>query len=110
MKHHLFLLHFQESGEIKSEISFDRERKPSYTLQVRAKDLGNPLMSSTAMVTIKIADVNDNAPKFDKDYMFAVSEDASRNEKVGKINASDVDEGQSGSVVYTIIQGNIDSS
>ncbi|XP_038141914.1 protocadherin Fat 3a isoform X2 [Cyprinodon tularosa] len=52
------------SGIIKVNKPLDRETVPSYSLVVRALDTGSPPMSSTAMVSIKVSDINDNPPTF----------------------------------------------
>ena len=61
-------------------------------------------------VTVTVLDKNDNEPKYNQDYTFEVKEDASVNQKVGQVNASDPDAGASGRVVYTIISGNTQSA
>lgn len=89
----------------------DRETKASYTLDIRAKDLGNPSRSSTVEVTVKVIDKNDNEPKFgENQYSFEVKEDASVGSKIDQVSASDADEGLSGQVVYQIIRGNVKSA
>ncbi|XP_027900863.1 protocadherin Fat 3a isoform X3 [Xiphophorus couchianus] len=52
------------SGIIKVNKPLDRETVPSYSLAVRALDTGTPPMSSTAMVSIEVSDINDNPPTF----------------------------------------------
>ena len=47
---------FQNGGEIKAKISLVREKTPSYTLDIRAKDRGDPSLSSTVKVTVTVLD------------------------------------------------------
>ena len=101
---------FQNGGEIKTKISFDRETTPSYTFQIRAKDLGVPILESVVTVTVTVRDKNDNEPKYAQDYSFDVKQDASLKQKVGRVNATDADEGQNGKVVYAITAGNTGSA
>ena len=91
-------------------MSLDREKTPSYTLTIRAKDRGAPTMNSTVTVTITVVDKNDNEPKYDQDYSFQVKENATVNTRVGQVSASDADEGLSGNVVYDITGGNTKSA
>uniref|UniRef100_A0A3Q3LLL1 FAT atypical cadherin 2 n=1 Tax=Mastacembelus armatus TaxID=205130 RepID=A0A3Q3LLL1_9TELE len=52
------------SGEITVRTALDREEIPHYSLTVQAADEGNPPLSSAALITITVADVNDNPPVF----------------------------------------------
>lgn len=57
-----------------------------YFLKVEAWDGGSPPLSTTAMVTIELMDVNDNAPSFSEDiYNALVSEDAKIGETVIRV-------------------------
>ncbi|XP_053747411.1 protocadherin-11 X-linked isoform X3 [Panthera pardus] len=53
-----------QTGVIRPNISFDREKQESYTFYVKAEDGGKVSHSSTAKVTINVIDVNDNKPVF----------------------------------------------
>ena len=56
----------------------DREHRPNYTLQVSARDRGDPPKSSSARVTVVVLDENDNSPNFDpRQYSATVAENAS---------------------------------
>lgn len=56
----------------------DREHKPNYTLQVSARDRGDPPKSSSTKVTVVVLDENDNSPIFDpRQYSATVAENAS---------------------------------
>uniref|UniRef100_A0A673ZV56 Protocadherin 7a n=1 Tax=Salmo trutta TaxID=8032 RepID=A0A673ZV56_SALTR len=50
------------TGTIFSSVSFDRERRSTYTFRVRAVDGGAPPRSATATVSLIVTDENDNAP------------------------------------------------
>ncbi|XP_028275191.1 protocadherin Fat 3 [Parambassis ranga] len=52
------------NGVIKVNKQLDRETVSTYSLAIRALDGGSPPMSSTVMVNIDIADINDNPPTF----------------------------------------------
>ena len=53
------------TGQIITSSSLDREARASYQLLVVASDGGQPLgLSSSATVSVVVADVNDNPPRF----------------------------------------------
>ncbi|KAA0702143.1 Protocadherin Fat 4 FAT tumor suppressor -like protein 4 [Triplophysa tibetana] len=52
----------RSDGVLFSSRPLDRERNPSFHLQVVIQDAGKPSLSSTAVFHIKILDENDNAP------------------------------------------------
>jgi len=56
----------------------DREVQSTYSLEVTAKDRGDPPKESKQMVTVTVLDENDNSPVFDpKQYSASVPENAS---------------------------------
>uniref|UniRef100_A0AAR2KH39 FAT atypical cadherin 3b n=1 Tax=Pygocentrus nattereri TaxID=42514 RepID=A0AAR2KH39_PYGNA len=58
-----------KTGWITTLGDLDHEICPSYTFSVVASDLGEVVsLSSTAVVTVAIADVNDNPPTFERGY------------------------------------------
>uniref|UniRef100_A0A8B9HZ42 FAT atypical cadherin 3b n=1 Tax=Astyanax mexicanus TaxID=7994 RepID=A0A8B9HZ42_ASTMX len=58
-----------KTGWITTLGDLDHELCPSYTFSVVASDLGELVsLSSTAVVTVAIADVNDNPPTFERGY------------------------------------------
>ncbi|XP_028838817.1 protocadherin Fat 3 isoform X3 [Denticeps clupeoides] len=58
-----------KTGWITTLAILDHEACPSYTFSVVASDLGEAAaLSSTAVVTVTVADVNDNPPVFERDY------------------------------------------
>ena len=72
----------QHSGEITAKKTFDREFISDYTIIVVAKDGGEPVLSSSASVSIEIGDENDNAPVFTiEEYIINVAD----NSKVGSV-------------------------
>ena len=44
--------------------ALDRERTPEYNVTITAVDRGKPPLSSSTAITLRITDVNDNAPVF----------------------------------------------
>lgn len=85
-------------GRIRARASFDREFQDTYTLYVVARDKGKEPLSSTATVTVKISDENDNAPVFIRndagkdDFHIDVREDIRHNSVIGRVQAQDLDD------------------
>lgn len=86
--------------------SLDREYRPNYTLEVTARDRGEPPKSTSARITIFILDENDNSPIFDpRQYSATVAENISIGASVLQLSATDLDDGANGRVKYSIILG-----
>ncbi|XP_033182076.1 protocadherin gamma-C5-like [Anabas testudineus] len=80
----------------------DRERKAVHKLLLTALDRGNPVRSGTTQVLIKVLDINDNLPAFEKpSYKVSVSEDAAEGALIIQTKATDVDDGQNGEIEYS---------
>uniref|UniRef100_A0A2I3HFW5 Protocadherin Fat 4 n=1 Tax=Nomascus leucogenys TaxID=61853 RepID=A0A2I3HFW5_NOMLE len=102
------------SGEITNTHQFDREslmrRRGTavFSFTVIATDQGLPQpLKDQATVHVYMKDINDNAPKFLKDfYQATISESAANLTQVLRVSASDVDEGNNGLIHYSIIKGN----
>jgi hypothetical protein len=77
-----------------------------HVMQVVAYDGGSPRRSSTLLVVIDVADVNDNAPSFDRDvYHVTVPEDAEIGRTLIRVAARDPDLGDAGRVRYQLQSG-----
>ncbi|XP_051166129.1 cadherin-related tumor suppressor isoform X1 [Leptopilina boulardi] len=93
-------------GLLRVSGSLDREQRPNYTLQVSARDRGDPPRSSSTKVTVVVLDENDNSPIFDpRQYSATVAENASIGASVLQVSATDRDEGANGRVRYSIVLG-----
>ncbi|XP_029021015.1 protocadherin gamma-C5-like [Betta splendens] len=80
----------------------DREKKAVHKLLLTALDGGNPVRSGTAQILIKVLDINDNVPAFEKQlYKVSVSEDAAEGALIVQTKATDVDDGQNGEIEYS---------
>ena len=80
------------SGAIIVKQSLDYERQKTYALIAIVKDKGIPYLSSTALIDIIIADINDVAPIFTvAKYNIIVSEKAPVGQTLAVLQASDVD-------------------
>ncbi|KFO58675.1 Protocadherin-8, partial [Corvus brachyrhynchos] len=79
----------------------DRERQPSYTLELVAKEGASPARSGTATVHVRVLDANDNSPTFAQSSVTVeLPEDAPPGSLLLDLDAADPDEGPNGEVVY----------
>nr|XP_020442191.1 protocadherin alpha-8-like isoform X4 [Monopterus albus] len=82
--------------------SLDRETKGSHSLVLTAVDGGKPPKSGEIIITVNVLDVNDNAPVFSKDiYSVRLDENAPAGTTVIQVNATDLDDGPNGDLVYS---------
>ncbi|XP_048585401.1 fibrocystin-L isoform X2 [Nematostella vectensis] len=98
------------TGVITIHAPLDRERTSYFRLRVQASDCSKKASSRRrvyAVVDIKVKDVNDNKPTFQrKSYYVVVLETAQIGGAIITVHASDSDEGPNGRVTYSIISGN----
>nr|XP_012635462.1 protocadherin-11 X-linked [Microcebus murinus] len=99
-----------QTGVIRPNISFDREKQESYTFYVKAEDGGRVSRSTTAKVTINVVDVNDNKPVFvvpPSNYSYElVLPSTNPGTVVFKVVAVDNDTGMNAELRYSIVGGN----
>ncbi|XP_061522468.1 cadherin-10a [Phycodurus eques] len=105
----LFLID-EKSGDIHATKKLDREEKAMYTLHAKVLDrITNEELEPDTEFNIKIHDINDNAPKFERDIYFAsVPEMSDVGTSVATVTATDADDqtyGNSAKLVYSILQG-----
>ncbi|XP_072252479.1 protocadherin alpha-3-like [Leuresthes tenuis] len=82
--------------------SLDRETAGSHSLILTALDGGKPPKSGNMNIQINVLDVNDNTPIFSKDvYSVTVNENAPVGTTVVVVNATDLDDGPNGDVIYS---------
>uniref|UniRef100_A0A3Q3W4L1 Cadherin domain-containing protein n=1 Tax=Mola mola TaxID=94237 RepID=A0A3Q3W4L1_MOLML len=82
--------------------TLDREQQAVHNLILTAVDGGVPTRTGTASIIVRVLDVNDNAPSFEKDkYVVDVMENSPIGSLVIKLNATDLDEGSNSDVVYS---------
>lgn len=89
-----------------SSLDYEDFNQRKFIILVLAKELyTEEKLSSTATVTVTVADVNDNAPNFDQESYFAtISEMATPGTLVTTITASDRDSGKFGEngIIYAL--------
>lgn len=86
----------------------DREKTPyGYNLTLHAIDWGTPPQQSYKVVPVHLADINDNAPVFNREiYEVIVPETSPPNTPVIRLKVTDRDEGKNAQVSLEIVGGN----
>ncbi|XP_074530812.1 protocadherin beta-16-like [Halichoeres trimaculatus] len=86
-----------------SDQHFDRETVSEYNITITATDLGSPPLSTSTKLHLRISDVNDNAPLFDKTiYSAYVTENNSPGVSIFAVRARDIDWGQNARISYLL--------
>ncbi|XP_074530024.1 protocadherin alpha-2-like isoform X10 [Halichoeres trimaculatus] len=93
------------SAELVLQKALDREKQAVLLLLLTAVDGGKPPKSGSLGIRVNVLDVNDNVPTFSKSlYKARVREDAPPGTVVITLNATDLDEGMNGKIVYSLIK------
>ncbi|KAM9266053.1 protocadherin gamma-A10-like isoform 4-T4 [Cariama cristata] len=86
----------------------DREAVSEYNVTVRAADGGSPALWSSAVLALRVLDVNDNAPVFaEARYSARVPENNAAGALVLTVRATDADWGQNARVRYRLWEGRV---
>ncbi|XP_054709042.1 protein dachsous-like [Uloborus diversus] len=98
---------FPNSGFLYLKETLDREITDSYSLTVVASDNGNPPLSASTTVSVKVLDANDNDPEFvEESFIFSVRENSKQGQHVGTVSARDRDLGNNASLRYSLMNTN----
>ena len=93
------------TGLINTTKMLDREEIDDHVFEVLASDHGYPPRSATCSLTIKVLDVNDNDPKFERTtYYQEISEDLPISSTIMTIKATDSDDGKNAEIRYRLIE------
>ncbi|XP_055990500.1 protocadherin Fat 4 [Sorex fumeus] len=93
-------------GQVRLTGQLDREQVSNYTLTLLATDKGQPALSSSTEVVVRVLDVNDNSPAFARaSYRVEVPEDTLTGADLVQVSAGDLDEGANGQVRYSLVAG-----
>ncbi|CAI9170588.1 unnamed protein product [Rangifer tarandus platyrhynchus] len=85
--------------------TLDREKVSVYKLAVTAQDGGSPSLSTTASVSVEVADVNDNAPAFAQpEYTVFVKENNPPGCHIFTVSARDADAQENALVSYSLVE------
>ncbi|XP_047017037.1 protocadherin alpha-8 [Ictalurus punctatus] len=83
--------------------ALDREENTLYNVSITATDEGVPPLSSTAVLTVHISDVNDNAPRFPESSMNVyVKENSPAGALIASVYAQDIDFGENAQITYSV--------
>ncbi|XP_054595055.2 protocadherin alpha-3 [Nothobranchius furzeri] len=103
-----FRLEVKDRGEDRKtpslvlEKPLDRESVKTHSLLLTAVDGGKPPRSGNMTIIVNVSDVNDNPPVFSEEsYVAHLSENSAVGTTVIQVNATDLDEGSNGQVVYS---------
>ena len=83
--------------------AFDREDEDAYDVTVTCRDAGQPPLSGSATLQVRVGDDNDNFPTFDSSqYDVTINENNRPGDVIVRVHASDADDGINARVTYSI--------
>lgn len=88
------------TGALMTARPLDREDASWHNITILAMEMNNPTQIGTVPVTVKVLDVNDNAPEFTRFYDTYVCENAKSGQLIQTLTARDQDEPQEGHHFY----------
>nr|XP_012321940.2 protocadherin beta-15 [Aotus nancymaae] len=87
-----------------TEGALDRETRAEYNITITVTDLGTPRLKTEHSITVRVSDVNDNAPAFTQtSYTLFVRENNSPALHIGSVSATDRDSGTNAQVTYSLL-------
>ncbi|NWV21707.1 PCDG2 protein, partial [Origma solitaria] len=99
---------FEDYYRVVTARELDREQMSEYNVTVRAADGGSPPLQSSAVLALRVLDVNDNAPVFAQErYSARVAENNAAGALVLTVLARDADWGQNARVRYRLSEGRV---
>ncbi|XP_045146467.1 protocadherin-16 [Echinops telfairi] len=100
-----FRLH-SSTGALSVVRPLDREQRAEHILTVVAADHGSPPRTATQLLTVSVADVNDEAPTFQQqEYRVVLRENSPPGTSLLTLRATDPDLGPNGQVTYGGVSG-----
>ncbi|CDW55607.1 Cadherin domain containing protein [Trichuris trichiura] len=97
--------HITPDGRLLTAEVLDYEVSDSYEFKVTAYDAGQPSLSTQCRVTVRVKDINDNAPFFvlpPRSNPILFREELPLGSEVFQVQAKDLDQGVNGTVRYKI--------
>ncbi|NWX54330.1 PCDG2 protein, partial [Promerops cafer] len=99
---------FDDYYHVVTARELDREQVSQYNVTVRAADGGSPALQSSAVLALRVLDVNDNAPVFAEErYSARLAENNAAGALVLTVRATDADWGQNARVRYRLGEGRV---
>ncbi|XP_043924998.1 protocadherin beta-15-like [Protopterus annectens] len=100
---------FKNFYRLVTDGQLDREKKSVYNITIIAIDDGSPPLSSTAVISLEISDINDHLPIFTKpSYAMYITENNNPGALIGSVVATDRDTSENAQVLYLVIEEMID--
>ncbi|XP_075466716.1 cadherin-23 isoform X3 [Ascaphus truei] len=92
---------------VQKDYELDRENIAFYNITIMAKDRGDPPFSSTAVVGVRVLDINDNDPVIlNLPKNITISENTPVSTPITRILASDADIGRNAILTFNLTAGN----
>ncbi|KAK4814863.1 hypothetical protein QYF61_027838 [Mycteria americana] len=99
---------FEDYYRVVTARELDREEVAENNVTVRAADGGSPALWSSAVLALRVLDVNDNAPVFaEARYSARLPENNAAGALVLTVRAADADWGQNARVRYRLSEGGV---
>lgn len=93
-------------GKLRVNTDLDLETVQNYSMIITATDKGEPALTATQTLVIKLTDDNDHSPVFDPaSYSTSVREDVKIGTILLHVSATDLDIGLNGVVRYYVVAG-----
>uniref|UniRef100_A0A452IZ84 Protocadherin gamma-C3 n=1 Tax=Gopherus agassizii TaxID=38772 RepID=A0A452IZ84_9SAUR len=95
---------FEHQYSLLTSQGLDRERVSQYNVTISASDLGSPPLSRHTVLSITLADINDNTPQFERtSYEVVVKENNPVGEILVTVSATDPDLDQNSRLSYSVL-------
>uniref|UniRef100_A0ABM5G9X2 Protocadherin gamma-B5-like isoform X28 n=1 Tax=Pogona vitticeps TaxID=103695 RepID=A0ABM5G9X2_9SAUR len=92
-----------------TEGPLDRERTLEYNVTIIATDKGTPSLSTHKSISIRISDINDNPPFFERpSYTAYIPENNPSGASIFQVKASDPDLDRNARITYSILGSNLE--
>ncbi|XP_069125193.1 protocadherin Fat 4-like [Argopecten irradians] len=102
--HSSLLILEKDQGRITLNNTLDREESDLHTFVVQVTDGKTPERTAFTMVNIRVIDVNDNAPHFNKpSYEYTITEGTYTMSTFGNVSATDRDTGRNAVIKYSLV-------
>ncbi|XP_038157787.1 protocadherin gamma-A11-like [Cyprinodon tularosa] len=89
----------------------DREIVSNYNITITATDEGSPPLSSSKIVQLSVADINDNPPVFEEQsYSAHMSENNKPGSTLCSVSARDPDWRQNGTVIFSLLPAEVNGA
>ena len=96
-------IYFGSSAIFSINQMLDRELTPDITITIIIRNTASPQLSSTAVISVHVEDLNDNTPTFTQTlYNAYISEGSPAGKQVATVEAFDNDANENGTVRYSI--------